>query len=835
MLDISSANKGLLIPRIALTGINDLTTISSPATGLLIYNTTTAGDIIPGFYFFNGANWSPVGEDAYTFENGLTESGSHSVGLGGTLNSNTTINFSSGFANILYYNLNNGSQFIVQNNGVDNVIYNDNGNVQFNGNISSGEYYNFEGSFGSSGYGFRTRSGSLEYKNSTDDWTPFPTSVAGTPYWWYRPTSAVYIRPQNNDNVRIYDGGETYGFYFDGSTNQYGGYFRTTGNLDPTAAVLGFSDVLGNSTYGFLGYDGTYSNGITGDYNLSLDGMAVYGKVEDRSRTAIFGQTAKDATVAAIIGYSDVWISGYYYTYDGDDLASSHPALYGQLIVNCDKSGGQSAVEGWSEYIGGVGNRGYTIGGDFTAWGWEQDSKGLNVNAKSWGTGTVSYGIRAEVDSADLVYGIVVQAGTDGETTECYGIYSNARTSDGNAIIGFGSNTPNMFTSGFGDGVVGGSDNGYGVMGYFDDATGSNNNYGVLGYSNTKANYFYHNETTTSDGQSAGYFYRTRTAQNDGTAYWHNYTNQSIEAYNPFGDSYTFGLSGFTWDDDNGRTGGVLGSMYISSGVYAWGSFGYESSSGTSYALYYDNSYGAGTGGGKDEVHSGVGMGGYGDFMGGWIRGNIYGATLKGDRYSLYVDGQTYTNDIIVNLTDVGESERVATYVSTSDKPKIYMSGIGYLKQGKSSITFDENLVKIISENEPVIVTVTPIGECNGLHLTSSKSTGFSVAENGKGNSDIQFTWIAIATRKDSENIKLPNEVLSSDFDKNIDGFMFNEANTESSAKPLWWNGSLQTSEIPKKIDNNKTIENNKTILKQKENEKQTKQNNFKKPIKSEL
>lgn len=42
-IDITSSNKGLLIPRIALTGINDAVTIPSPATSLLVYNTTTAG------------------------------------------------------------------------------------------------------------------------------------------------------------------------------------------------------------------------------------------------------------------------------------------------------------------------------------------------------------------------------------------------------------------------------------------------------------------------------------------------------------------------------------------------------------------------------------------------------------------------------------------------------------------------------------------------------------------------------------------------------------------------------------------------------------------------
>ena len=51
MLEVKSANKGLLIPQIALTGVNDATTITTPATSLLIYNTATATGVTPGYYY----------------------------------------------------------------------------------------------------------------------------------------------------------------------------------------------------------------------------------------------------------------------------------------------------------------------------------------------------------------------------------------------------------------------------------------------------------------------------------------------------------------------------------------------------------------------------------------------------------------------------------------------------------------------------------------------------------------------------------------------------------------------------------------------------------------
>lgn len=60
MLDIDANNKGLLIPRVALTGTTDVVTISSPATSLLVYNTATAGGVTPGYYYNSGTSASPI-------------------------------------------------------------------------------------------------------------------------------------------------------------------------------------------------------------------------------------------------------------------------------------------------------------------------------------------------------------------------------------------------------------------------------------------------------------------------------------------------------------------------------------------------------------------------------------------------------------------------------------------------------------------------------------------------------------------------------------------------------------------------------------------------------
>jgi hypothetical protein len=60
-LEILSNNKGFLAPRVALLSTIDIVTIASPATGLMIYNTASAGTspnvVVPGYYYYNGLKW----------------------------------------------------------------------------------------------------------------------------------------------------------------------------------------------------------------------------------------------------------------------------------------------------------------------------------------------------------------------------------------------------------------------------------------------------------------------------------------------------------------------------------------------------------------------------------------------------------------------------------------------------------------------------------------------------------------------------------------------------------------------------------------------------------
>ena len=66
-LEVAATDKGFLPPRVALTASNvfaPITGTSSAATGLLIYNTASAGttpnNVVPGYYYWNGTTWIQI-------------------------------------------------------------------------------------------------------------------------------------------------------------------------------------------------------------------------------------------------------------------------------------------------------------------------------------------------------------------------------------------------------------------------------------------------------------------------------------------------------------------------------------------------------------------------------------------------------------------------------------------------------------------------------------------------------------------------------------------------------------------------------------------------------
>jgi hypothetical protein len=74
-LDVDFTNKGLLIPRVCLSGSNDNSTINNPEHSLLVYNTGTCGLTPAGYYYNAGTTSSPNWVQLLSSTSGIAGSG----------------------------------------------------------------------------------------------------------------------------------------------------------------------------------------------------------------------------------------------------------------------------------------------------------------------------------------------------------------------------------------------------------------------------------------------------------------------------------------------------------------------------------------------------------------------------------------------------------------------------------------------------------------------------------------------------------------------------------------------------------------------------------------
>jgi len=73
IFQMKSDDKGLMIPKVALTSRNDIATITPALVeGLWVYNTANAGSgldrVSPGFYFWDSAKWVKIYDEGFTVQ-----------------------------------------------------------------------------------------------------------------------------------------------------------------------------------------------------------------------------------------------------------------------------------------------------------------------------------------------------------------------------------------------------------------------------------------------------------------------------------------------------------------------------------------------------------------------------------------------------------------------------------------------------------------------------------------------------------------------------------------------------------------------------------------------
>lgn len=773
MLDVKSTTRGLLAPRMTLAQRN---AIVSPASGLMIYQTTD----IPGYYYNSGTPaapaWALVGSNAGQWLNNGTSIYYNlgNVGIGTAsplerLHVDGFMHLSSSGGGYPFINFNNtvtggNSGLKIMENGASKAW------IAYRGDINA-LTLNADNSGGWSPdmivkYGGNVGLGTLEpasrlhvMKN-----TPGYTAAFGVPIspW----TSGTNVSVGNDDEDAVLYVGQAPGRE---------GFLIWQYNADP---ALGYYSI------------GTYN----GSNNMTLQEYGGNVGIRTASPAALFHVAEESPGYTGLFGSPiSTWSSSTNLSIGDPDEPS---VLYiGQSPGNKGFLFWQNAADPANAY--------YNIG----------TYNGANPLVLQAAGGNVGVGVSAPVARFQVAESGSSYTGLFGTPISSFTTGTNLSIGDDNAtsLLYVGQSTSNKgfliwnynataSNAFFGIGTYSGNNplilqQAGGNVGIGTTAPNSRldvryNDYGYsqLGYSNTIPSFFYHYELEADgDGQTAIYGYRTRSLQNDGTGYAYYSSNSAIRGYSYWGDVYSFGTTGYNYNDYT-RCGGVLGAYQ--GGAY-WGSLGYKNSGSTTYGGYF-TSYTSGAGKSPGQADTGIGIGAWGDLMGADIHGKVYGLYAEGGNYAMFANGDVYKNKLDVHLQDNGTGTNTVLYTNVSTDVTVQTSGVATLSNGRANIAFDPSFAAAVSSESPVIVTVTPIGNSNGVYLAEVSGTGFSVVENNTGKSNITVNYIAIGKRAGYEHPGIAGEVIDAAYTRNMARGLHNDANTQTSGEGLYYeNGRL--------------------------------------------
>jgi hypothetical protein len=234
------------------------------------------------------------------------------------------------------------------------------------------------------------------------------------------------------------------------------------------------------------------------------------------------------------------------------------------------------------------------------------------------------------------------------------------------------------------------------------------------------------------------------------------------------------------------RSSGVFG---IDGSITNWGALGYKTSGGTYVGAYFTAAASTGAGYMPTTFRKGMGFHCYSDFVGSIIKADVIGQVNIGGLCASYNLGNEYTSGYNADIVDNG-SKRTVVFSNTSSELKVYSDGTTQLTNGKAFISFDENFVNTIDKDKMPTITVSPMGECNGVFISSIEKNGFWIKELNNGSSNASVSWIAIGKRVDQKNVDVPEQILEKTFDVNLNKVVINENIHENTSGYMWWDGS---------------------------------------------
>lgn len=107
-----------------------------------------------------------------------------------------------------------------------------------------------------------------------------------------------------------------------------------------------------------------------------------------------------------------------------------------------------------------------------------------------------------------------------------------------------------------------------------------------------------------------------------------------------------------------------------------------------------------------------------------------------------------YTSLIPILIKGMQEQQQI---IAKLQNEKIYNEGISSLTNGRKRINFETSFIELIGINIP-IVSITPMGQCNGIYISNIDTKGFEVIELNNGKSNITFSYIIIGKNNNLEN-----------------------------------------------------------------------------------